>query len=229
MLLQRWSYLQHLGANSADNLQENCKQISPDASRLGGAAPARQDPSHDWDHLAMPQSQRRRTSAAKRATKRRSVAGGCGSWSIPVEDGAYAGVAAWRSRSSWMRLLRELLESAAGVELCKGGRIKADTVMAVARVDAETADGTSGRGVTTSHKTVAKRLGMSDRHVGTARRIIEKLGLAVTIIRGRHLSPPRNAPQHAPHTAATRRPQPPSEPHHAARGRSGPHTRSWRL
>ncbi|WP_460002203.1 hypothetical protein [Microbacterium xylanilyticum] len=97
-----------------------------------------------------------------------------------------------------MRLLRELLESAAGVELCKG-RIKADTVMAVARVDAETADGTSGRGVTTSHKTVAKRLGMSDRHVGTARRIIEKLGLAVTIIRGRHLSPQERSTARAAH------------------------------
>lgn len=82
----------------------------------------------------------------------------------------------------------EELASPRGVELCRG-KIKADTVIMVARDDASTADSTSGRGVTTSRETVAKRLGMSGRHVGTARGILEALGASVTIVRGRHLSP----------------------------------------
>ena len=157
MVLQRWSYLQHLGPNSADNLQENCKQISPDAVPFAGR-PDPRAPLYDWDRVSMPRPRRERGSAGTRAPRRRGVAGGCASWSIPVEDGVYATVPAWRSRSSWLQLLREMLESADGMRLWKG-RINIDTVMAVARADAETADGTSGRGVATAHKTVAKRLG----------------------------------------------------------------------
>ena len=82
----------------------------------------------------------------------------------------------------------EELATPRAVELCRG-KIKADTVLMVAREDASTADSTSGRGVTTSRETVGKRLGMSGRHVGTARGILEALGAAVTIVRGRHLSP----------------------------------------
>jgi hypothetical protein len=82
----------------------------------------------------------------------------------------------------------EELATPRAVELCRG-KIKADTVLMVAREDASTADSASGRGVTTSRETVAKRLGMSGRHVGTARGILEELGASVTIVRGRHLSP----------------------------------------
>lgn len=56
-------------------------------------------------------------------------------------------------------------------------------------MDAQCADRLTGRGVTTSHASVARQLGMSDRTVGTARRLLEKLGLAVTVVMGRHLSP----------------------------------------
>lgn len=196
MLLQRWSYLQHLSANSADNLQENCKQISSDAEPESRRLDLR-EPSYDWDRFAMPRETRPHDGARSRASKR-GATGDCASWSIPVEDGAYATVPAWRSRSSWLQLLREMLESVDGMRLWKG-RVNIDTVMMVARVDAETADGTSGRGVMTSHETVAKRVGMSSRQVGTARRVIEKLGLAVTIIRGRHLSPQERSKARAAH------------------------------
>lgn len=53
----------------------------------------------------------------------------------------------------------------------------------------EAADVRTGRNVRTSHETVAGRVGMSKRHVGEARRLLEKLGLAVTVEMGRHLSP----------------------------------------
>lgn len=68
-------------------------------------------------------------------------------------------------------------------------KISADTVLRVAQMDAQCADRLTGRGVTTSHASVARQLGMSDRTVGTARRLLEKLGLAVTVVMGRHLSP----------------------------------------
>lgn len=87
-----------------------------------------------------------------------------------------------------MSWIVEELASPRGVELCRG-KIKADTVIMVARDDASTADSSTGRGVTTSRETVAKRLGMSGRHVGTARSVLESLGASVTIVRGRHLSP----------------------------------------
>lgn len=68
-------------------------------------------------------------------------------------------------------------------------KISADTVLRVAQMDAQCADRLTGRGVTTSHASVAHQLGMSDRTVGAARRLLEKLGLAVTVVMGRHLSP----------------------------------------
>lgn len=95
-------------------------------------------------------------------------------------------------------MLQERLESPAGVELC-AGKMKVDTLLVVARDDARTADARSGRGVATSHETVAKRVGMSSRHVRTARRIIEKLGMSVTIVLGRHLSPAERADARASH------------------------------
>lgn len=100
-------------------------------------------------------------------------------------------------------MLQDRLESPAGIELC-AGKMKVDTLLVVARDDARTADARSGRGVSTSHETVAKRVGMSSRHVRTARRIIEKLGMAVTIVLGRHLSP-LSVPMPALLTVATRR------------------------
>lgn len=95
-------------------------------------------------------------------------------------------------------MLQERLESPAGVALC-AGKMKVDTLLVVAREDAATADASSGRGVATSHETVAKRVGMSSRHVRTARRIMEKLGMAVTIVLGRHLSPAERADARAAH------------------------------
>lgn len=117
---------------------------------------------------------------------------------MPIPDGAHRGVLAWFSAEQWMADARELLSSPVGSALCTG-IIKVDTVMLVGREDARTADRSTGRGVTTSHKTVAKRVGMSSRHVGTARRILEKLGLQFTLVLGRHLSPAERSSARAVH------------------------------
>lgn len=49
------------------------------------------------------------------------------------------------------------------------------------------ADRSSGRGVATSHHTVAAALGMSAKTVQRARALLETLGLAVTVAEGRYL------------------------------------------
>ncbi len=111
------------------------------------------------------------------------------SWSLPVADGAYSRIVAWQSPTSWLALVRRMLASTRGEQLRGKVKISADTVLRVAQMDAQCADRLTGRGVTTSHASVARQLGMSDRTVGTARRLLEKLGLAVTVVMGRHLSP----------------------------------------
>lgn len=90
---------------------------------------------------------------------------------------------------SWLALVRRILASGRGEQLRAKVKISVDTVLRVAQMDAQCADRLTGRGVTTSHASVARQLGMSDRTVGTARRLLEKLGLAVTVVMGRHLSP----------------------------------------
>ncbi|WP_282837297.1 hypothetical protein [Microbacterium flavum] len=82
-----------------------------------------------------------------------------------------------------------MLASTRGEQLRGKVKISTDTVLRVAQMDAQCADRLTGRGVTTSHASVARQLGMSDRTVGTARRLLEKLGVAVTVVLGRHLSP----------------------------------------
>lgn len=111
-----------------------------------------------------------------------------GSWSLTPADGAYAALPAWTSARAWMALVERVLGSERATQL-RGKKISVGSAILVARADMAAADVRTGRGVSTSHETVAKRLGMSKRTVGEARRLLEKLGLAVTVVMGRHLSP----------------------------------------
>ncbi len=67
-------------------------------------------------------------------------------------------------------------------------RISRDTLLRVAWADALSADGSTGRGVATSHQSVATKLGMSTKTVQRCRKLLEQLGFAVEIVRGRHLT-----------------------------------------
>lgn len=87
-----------------------------------------------------------------------------------------------------MALVERVLSSDKATKL-RGKKISVGSAILVARADMASADVRTGRGVSTSHETVAKRLGMSKRSVGEARRLLERLGLAVTVVMGRHLSP----------------------------------------
>ena len=60
--------------------------------------------------------------------------------------------------------------------------------MAVARADAQVADHRTGRSVTTSHQTVARRIGSCSKTVQRARELLAALGLAVVVTPGRYLT-----------------------------------------
>lgn len=154
-------HARNFDTNSASIFDPQCKRIStPDA------------PPDD-------RSQRREQSPNSSKTT---------SWSLTPPDGAYAAVPAWSSARAWLALVAHSLTSDRATKL-REKRISVGSVMLVARADMATADVRTGRGVSTSHQTVAQRLGMSRRTVGEARRLLEKLGLATTIVMGRHLSP----------------------------------------
>lgn len=111
-----------------------------------------------------------------------------GSWLFEVPDGAYGQVDAWNGREAWTRDLLMFLASASA-EACRARvRVDRDTLLRVASDDAKTADRRTGRGVATSHATVAKRLGMSPTTVRRCRRLLIELGFATEIVRGRHLT-----------------------------------------
>lgn len=73
------------------------------------------------------------------------------------------------------------------------GYVSVENVMRVVSEDAKTADSATGRNVMTSHATVARRLMATGTAVSTsvvkrARQVIERLGLAATVVEGRYLS-----------------------------------------
>lgn len=109
-------------------------------------------------------------------------------WQLQASEGAYAGVIAWQSRSSWFDALMDAVATDEGERVRAAARISRDTLLRVAWADAFSADGSTGRGVATSHQSVATKLGMSTKTVQRCRKLLEQLGYAVEIIRGRHLT-----------------------------------------
>lgn len=107
---------------------------------------------------------------------------------LDAPEGAEARVPCWNGAESWLAMVAADLDSEQGRETRRKHRPSRDAVLAVARADAMRADRRTGRGLATSHKTVARMLG---RHVDTvrqARRVLRDLGWSVEIARGRHAS-----------------------------------------
>lgn len=111
-----------------------------------------------------------------------------GSWHPPVPSDAYATVPCWRSANHWLAAVKACLDTSAGVEVLKSTRITAATVLLVARVDAQRADTRTGRGVATAHETAAAAARVSVATVRRARGVLQKLGLAVTVLPGRYMT-----------------------------------------
>lgn len=121
------------------------------------------------------------------------------SWSVMVElpDEQRGTLPVWLSDQAWLRELTTALHGAShngsSVRVREGETwtqacVTIETILAVARMDAASADRLTGRNVRTANRTVARRLGCSFRTVQRARIIIESLGFSVTVERGRYLT-----------------------------------------
>lgn len=95
-----------------------------------------------------------------------------------IQPGVYASVPVWAGRSEWL----------AEVEQRSGISGRSATRLTVARVLAEAADRRTGRGVALAVPTVAKRADVSERTVRNVRAWLAREGLAVEVLRGRHLT-----------------------------------------
>lgn len=110
------------------------------------------------------------------------------SWSLPIPDGTESRTPAWTSRTHWQHQVRVLLNSPTGTTLCANHTISTEAVFAVAVIHASLAESATGRSVTASRETIARRAGVSTSTVKRARRVLTALGVAVELVRGRYLS-----------------------------------------
>ncbi|WP_242460140.1 replication protein [Clavibacter michiganensis] len=116
------------------------------------------------------------------------------SWALPVPAGAYAKVPAWTSPAAWMAAVRADVLSAEGYAARRRINVSVRKYLAVAVVDRRAADFKTGRSVTTSNATVARRASMlirqnvSKRVVERARALLIARGFAVTLVEGRELT-----------------------------------------
>lgn len=102
--------------------------------------------------------------------------------------GAYAKRRAWQSAQTWLADLTAAVHSPAGEAIRAKWKVSTGTLDILARFEISTADFSTGRGVATAHQTVADALGMSKKTVQRGRSLIEELGFAATVVRGRYLT-----------------------------------------
>ncbi|MDA3145794.1 hypothetical protein JSO19_00175 [Leucobacter sp. UCMA 4100] len=127
------------------------------------------------------------------------------SWSLPVPDGAYSRIPAWSNREQWLTRLMEALRTPEGESARRRISITLTTLLRIATLDAESADSRNGRGVATSHDTVANTIGCCKRTVQRGRELIQQLGFAVVVVPGRYLTKAERAEAAALHGSAQRR------------------------
>ncbi len=122
-----------------------------------------------------------------------------GSWTLTAPAGAYSELPAWSSPEAWFDALLDVLATPEGEDVRAAVKVSRDTLLRVSYADRKAADQATGRGVATAHETVAAQLGMSKKTVQRARLILERLGLAVTVVGGRYLTTAERAAATARH------------------------------
>lgn len=125
------------------------------------------------------------------------------SWVLEADPGAYREIPGWSSPDAWLAALTEAVDSPEGESARARARVARGTLLGVALADRTAADPRSGRGVCTSHATVARKLGLkSGRTVKRARDLMVALGFAAVIAVGRHLDRSERAQARARHGRA---------------------------
>lgn len=108
------------------------------------------------------------------------------SWALPSADGAYNHTIAVRTRS-WLRAVGEWLASDEGKALLRKAKQGIGSALKVAEHEAEHANQDTGRGVTTSHATIARDTGIHLENVRKIRKVLRLAGWEQEIVRGRYL------------------------------------------
>ncbi len=109
-------------------------------------------------------------------------------WRAPVREGSHAALPCWTSAKQWLHNVQAHLESPEGEAQRAAAKVHASTLLLVAAHDAGSADALTGRGVATSHRTVAAAIGCSERQVQRARTLLITMGFSAVVERGRYLT-----------------------------------------
>lgn len=108
-------------------------------------------------------------------------------WMLPPRERVSI-TPAWRNRAGWLRALAVALAMPNGVTVVRHEQTSRRAVLAVARIDAQTAEHRTGRNVATSHHTVSTRTGLSIGTVQKCRRVLERMQFMRTVAVGRYLT-----------------------------------------
>lgn len=114
------------------------------------------------------------------------------SWALPGQPPALC----WSGRARWLVAVDVALATEEGRSLCRARHLSPITARAIARGCADFADSSTGRHLTASNATIAARAAdlagrprpWSHDVVANTRFVLEALGLAVEIVRGRYLT-----------------------------------------
>lgn len=93
----------------------------------------------------------------------------------------------WTSRDRWLIAVAAALATSDG-DHARAGNVSVHIVYTVAKAMSEAADHLTGRHSALSRSSIAQRAHCSIRSVAYARCTLERLGLAVEVVRGRHLT-----------------------------------------
>ena len=120
------------------------------------------------------------------------------SWSLPVADGAAARIPAV-SVKTWTERLPAVLDTEQAREAARRRHTSVATVLTVAKAAASFADSSTGRQITASNASIAEKARCTVPTVKRARWVLSDIGLAVEMVRGRHLSTIERAAARAHH------------------------------
>ncbi|MEU4841758.1 hypothetical protein [Nocardia testacea] len=109
------------------------------------------------------------------------------SWSLPLEDGASSKVPVIAVKA-WLAVVTTLLDTETGRAAASRHETSTKTVLDLAETVAGFADQHTGRGITASIATMAKRAGCSPGTMRKVRYVLRDLGLAAPMATGRRLS-----------------------------------------
>jgi len=110
-----------------------------------------------------------------------------GSYSLPVPDDAYKAVRSPTSRTAWANAVLSVVMTPAGEAHRRRISISLRTFMKCVEAEASMASARDGRGITTSHDTLARMIGMSKITARRARALLEALDCLITVQTGRYL------------------------------------------